>query len=320
MKQLLLCCLVLFCLPSLSFANFSSTDCPLLDGYFGDDGKPRDENDLDNAWSSLFDGGEWSPEAAALEIYPKENIQQALENLKGYCCQQGYKKDGFCKSVNVDAPRWAESRFLYDHLIDVGFRHLDGITKESYRYPLMADPDPQGNKRRTEIAKKALDPNGAIPLDIVNTFEEYRYDAEDGTKKPSIARIQHIDTNSNFEQAMTKYAWDNYKDFGLASKYYIACYSALFLNPAKAKNGTKKSTYEGCRRLANERINKEVTYVKVLEIEQGAHMLQKNIANYTAEYFVQNRMVNLVDKRGNLGTMFNYLARKTQGTHNCSSG
>jgi hypothetical protein len=63
------------------------------------------------------------------KVLPSIAFKQALTNLKAYCCLNGDRLS--CSSgekENLPTKYFPESIYLFDHLIDVAMRRLDGIT------------------------------------------------------------------------------------------------------------------------------------------------------------------------------------------------
>jgi len=254
-------------------------------------------------------------------VYPKENVIQAIYNLRGYCCQEGYLKQDkwICtKNIDIEKGTWPQSRYLYDHIIDVWFRNLDWFKDKLHAN--MAEPEEKAVKRRDKINELAVDAEGSMPLQIVKSFEDARYDPA-GWSDQSSVRIISVDRTQDISDWIENFAGKvKRSEMWLASKYYATCYIWLFLNPEIKKNGSKKSSYLQCRALANNRISKESGLVKVISIEQWAAMLANNLSIYTSDYFVQQGLMRLLDKVGRFGSDVNYLQQKAQGTHECSGG
>ena len=92
-------------------------------------------NDYGNCRNLPFPDSEYS-------IYNKELTSIARNNLRSYCCKN--KKtliiDSEIQCKNTLSETYVDSPRLYDHLIDVGMRYLDGDEKLQY-------PDPISNKK-----------------------------------------------------------------------------------------------------------------------------------------------------------------------------
>lgn len=92
-----------------------------------------------------------------LNVLPAEAFKRALINLKSYCCTQvNFKVSCSANDIQNIKPPYPESAFLFDHLIDVAMRRLDGDKKLAYGL----DPDPTALERRQKIAEIAGSANG----------------------------------------------------------------------------------------------------------------------------------------------------------------
>jgi hypothetical protein len=111
------------------------------------------------------------------KIYPYDNIKVAVNNLRSYCCKVQDEKS-LCKSSNNtredESTTYAYSNKLYDHLIDVGFRALDGDPDLYHQEPLLQLGDKNGAQRYTAMTELATNVNGAIPLKIRKDYGTYR--------------------------------------------------------------------------------------------------------------------------------------------------
>lgn len=312
--------LVSFFFSGVSFAD-SDTDCPLVELYYDSEGNVR--KGTDNSWNVLLENGNTELKSILDTAYPRENVIQAIYNLRWYCCQTQYLKidQWICtKNINIKNWKWAESRFLYDHIIDVWFRHLDGVTDENYVYENMAEPDEKAKEWREKINKLAVDAEWAIPGQIVQEFEKAWYNPNSSTANQSPVNIVTIDRTQAITKGLKKISGSTWDEMWLASKYYATCYIGLFLNPSITQNWSKLSSYLSCRNIANDRISKEAGFVKVISIEQWAQLLSTNLSIYTSKYFVQEWLMRVLDKVWRLGSSFNYLQQKAQGTAQCSMG
>lgn len=103
-------------------------------------------------------------------VLPKEAFKKALINLKAHCCTKEIKKScssGDIKNIQLPYP---ESAFLFDHLLDVAMRRLDGITGLAYNL----SPDPTALERRTKITEMANSANGMPAKAIEDIYIKYR--------------------------------------------------------------------------------------------------------------------------------------------------
>ena len=104
-----------------------------------------------------------------------EIVVQAQEKAKTIMQQtQAQEKDIMdktmtnAKQLRDDADQYANQ--VFDHLIDVGFRYLDGVKSLQYEGAAL---DKKGTERREKINAYGENPNGAIPLAIMNDYTTY---------------------------------------------------------------------------------------------------------------------------------------------------
>lgn len=134
---------------------------------------------------------------------PKEAFTQALNNLKAYCCSQN--KITCTSEEKAQLPkekRYPASIYLFDHLVDISMRRLDGI--EQLAYGLVVDP--VGKARREYITQAANNINGTQAKEIQEMYENYR---SIDTKK--INKLSEVKNNYATEK------------LSLAEKYNMLC-------------------------------------------------------------------------------------------------
>ena len=95
-------------------------------------------------------------------------------------------------------PKRAESRFLYDQLVTVGFQRLDAL----YDQDIVPINEVKATEWREKITELATAPDGAIPLEIVSSFDKYRYDTATESVNSSPIRIIHIDKTQNIDEGI----------------------------------------------------------------------------------------------------------------------
>lgn len=218
-------------------------------------------------------------------IYPKELITVAQNNLKQYCCT--YKKPYLtveqseqCKEqisdYYVDSPR------LYDHLIDVGMRYLDGDSNLQYA---QAPLDTKWKERREWVTEYGNTPTGRVPLELTNKYTTYRgtmiedFDILDSSKTCESRKIQ-FETYNNTRDTLS-----------LAKKYFILCE----LNSCMV-NGQKNNRISACQSLVTERIIGERNYVQWLLLHQGTLALATNFEAYALGHINHDKFTKLLEK------------------------
>ena len=137
---------------------------------------------------------------------PTEAFKQALTNLKAYCCSMVIP--GSCTQAekdNLPKDYYPESAYLFDHLVDVAMRRLDGIQTLAYNL----EPDPTGKARREHITKTADDTNGVQASTIQKTYTGYR--------------TLHIDFTKNLDKVIEEYPKNDITTLSLEDKYNTLC-------------------------------------------------------------------------------------------------
>ncbi|MEI8091153.1 MAG: hypothetical protein WCG98_02655 [bacterium] len=128
-KITLLTSVVVLCFGGYSFAH----DCKLA-SEITDTSETTTYNFINKLAGVNFEG-----------IMPQVAVAKAVENLKKYCCVSKIIDESFCKNFKDDTEQlYPQSAYLYDHLLDVAFRRLDGRADLAYGL----SPDKDGEARR----------------------------------------------------------------------------------------------------------------------------------------------------------------------------
>lgn len=139
-------------------------------------------------------------------VIPKTAYEKALIHLKAYCCNQ---KQILCSKEETDSlPKektYPASPYLFDHLIDITMRRLDGIQELVYGL----DVDPAGLARRNLITKAANEINGEQAKTIKKEYTAYW--------------TLHKKTTKNLTWVTTNYNSENSDNFSLGDKYNSLC-------------------------------------------------------------------------------------------------
>ena len=103
-------------------------------------------------------------------VVPTEAFRQALINLKAYCCSQILS---CTKAEKNNLPtKYPASAYLFDHLIDITMRRLDGIPSLAYG---LKSVDPTALIRRNKITEIAnsVPPNTPQAKEIEALYKNY---------------------------------------------------------------------------------------------------------------------------------------------------
>jgi len=139
-------------------------------------------------------------------VIPEKAYKQALIHLKAYCCNQ---KQILCSKEETDnLPKekmYPASPYLFDHLIDITMRRLDGIQELAYGLEV----DTAGLARRKMITDAANDINGEQAKTIKDAYTAYW--------------TLHKKTTKNLTWVTINYNSQNSENFSLGDKYNSLC-------------------------------------------------------------------------------------------------
>lgn len=227
-------------------------------------------------------------------LYPDAAFNQALMNLKAYCCESNafaLDTEEVCsKDRDYFVDDYPESDYLYDHLIDIALRRLDA---SSDMYWL--DPDPKGLEWRNYISKKigeSSDPWFALAMEKKYkeywqmTTNEYTPYVWSWTNKMSAQEIFELSTqypNANLYQRYIETC-------GIAAQVYMAYAENT---PVNSKAIIKSSGYGYCKDMVNQRISDEILYTKTQMSDKSSKLLQSSVEAYLTNYFAKNKLMHL---------------------------
>ena len=237
----------------LFFISFSFSLCPQVTKWW--DCWLVQLEDIDGAVSKI--------PLDDFKIVTKDDIKTALNHLIEYCkC---------CSEWKCSTYRWAESPFLFDQLVDIVFRKLDGIEDLSY-----VKVDDDAKNWRNYMDKIAESPDWYKPEDINKQFLKYR-------------------------------AWN----WILYKKYLYACDEiaktikhSLWLVPWNTISEKSKTSfsywksllYTNCIYLFKNRYNKEYNLVKYYMIRKWNQMLANYWTDYVSKDFIDKQWQRLLEK------------------------
>lgn len=242
-------------------------------------------------------------------IYPVKLIQTAQKNHRNYCCKYHstvtpVAMDNYCLANKTDD--YLDSPWLYDHLVDVGFRYLDGVPDLQYDD---TPTDRKGTEWREKITEVWSNPNGTIPLSIMSQYKEYRWDRSKG---PEIVQSQ-TQTCPDSVVRFVKYNEDR-ETLPLSQKYFVICE----LSSCMASN-EKNAHLSFCQNLALERTIQEDTYVQGVIVYQGEQAIQTSFNSYARSYMNHNRLPALLEKIVTMAKWFWFVDSKVpEMTRMCS--
>jgi len=97
---------------------------------------------------------------AAEDIFPQDAIDRATKNLRSYCCEQNILRDTptvqICDDSDMPPDKYfPQSAYLFDHIVDIMLRRLDG--NDDLIYPDVA-LDEDGAQWRLDVRTYANTP------------------------------------------------------------------------------------------------------------------------------------------------------------------
>lgn len=263
-------------------AAFDVNDCRIVANWV-DRALAVFQDDIKSQWPTLVD---------------EKVIGQALQNLSNSC----NGKVG-----------WAESNYIFDHLIDLSFRKLDAYTDSTLRYNLDADTKwKEWQKIVTDLANPA---NNAKPEQVIQAFSSYW---------PATEQNWTIYTLSNTCNIQ------NTNQLSLYWRYKATCLIAKCLSEKKAlvSQTTTDNTSANllldndqiCDTLSENRYQSEVSYMRQLVARVWIRTINNLVEQYTKNYFVWNRRENLYEQFTSFNQNLTFVNRKIQeGTPVCSA-
>lgn len=236
-------------------------------------------------------------------IYPHEAAKKAIDNLITYCCEKklGKISKDICDKVPVTQQKWPESAFLYDHLIDVGLRRLNGIKKDAYNLEKM---DLKGVERRTWIQDQAKKTDGVTAKVISDEYKKFR------TLTPRANLTEK--TVKDYEKIY------NTNEVSLADKYNNLCRIALQMNNRTVTNVSTRN-YKDCQKMVSNRMNKEDLFVRTLLIQKSNKQLIDSMRNTTDKQFTQNKLMPLQTAIGQMKDLFFTRTKQAPVCKNCQN-
>jgi hypothetical protein len=239
-------------------------------------------------------------------IYPEKLIEIAQKHLLAFCCsnkKEYLTNQNICKNITSDT--YVDSPRLYDHLIDLGMRYLDGDS--NLQYP-QAPLDKQGEERRKWVTEYGK-PTGWIPLELQTKYTQYRW--------TMIEDFDIIDSTKDCEKRDVKFAeYNTNRDtLSLAKKYFVLCE----LNSCMV-DGEKNNRISACQSLVTERIIGERNYVQWLLLHQSTLALSTNFEAYALWYINHDKFMKLLEKIVMMSKWFGFVNNKVnEMTKTCSA-
>lgn len=235
-------------------------------------------------------------------VMPAKAISQALVNLKKACCmsQEMSNKETYCKGY-INSEKYPNSLFLYDQLLDIWLRRLDGNTDLAYG----VEPDPKGLERREFITNAAEDKDGAVTAKTV-------------LEKRDTDRTRKKIYTDNRTEIQFKDTIQNYGEQTLADKYYNTCNVVGYVYEQLRADETKTIDITTCQSLINKRIADESTYTRVVMIKKSNELLHNTIQAYMQKYFIEDKMMTLMVLINKVKSLFSTMVQQAPTLQKCT--
>lgn len=266
-------------------------------------------------------------------ILPDDAMSKVYENLRFSCCKMWSLTDKQCKNYDSNAI-FPDSRYLFDHLLDVYMRRLDAKQEDDNWWNLLYGlaPDPVWLEWREFMSEIANNSEGTPPT-IIN--EKYRkfWKWSIFFEKYSGIDIQ-TETNRWLNNIESKA--QTYGDRSLADRYNNACNIIMMMylkiiNPVNNSSWIELygntstiqskllSIYNSCTELVNDRLNAERSYTEAIMQQKWNVFLDDTLNAYLNTYFIENKMSDLRDKIFNRCAMFKEVVKSVSKlVKNCS--
>lgn len=111
-----------------------------------------------------------------LKIFTDKDLKTALRFHQQYCCEHRVG-DEKCEGKLDGKKYYAESPYIFDHLVAVGMRKFDGVEDNCDVLGIdctTADNQKQLIERREAVREIALDTDGSPPAELLELFKKYR--------------------------------------------------------------------------------------------------------------------------------------------------
>lgn len=224
-----------------------------------------------------------------------DDLKIAQNHLRSYCCLENLYRWN-CENLDV----WPESPYWYDHLIDVWLRKLDA----EMMYPGMI-PDPLGKEWREFV--KDIDYKKNVSW-FGEKYKQYRT-----IKQPYLYEL--YETNKDPVSLLWNISW-----YSLHDKYINYCLVAMLmyyqLAPTNHIDIEADGYYGRCFSLVSSRIRQETSLAILISQYNATTLLLDGFTSYT-KYFVENRLMKLLDKLSTLSSLFDILLQQAPLSSYC---
>lgn len=237
-----------------------------------------------------------------LQIYTNDDMGVALSHMKQYCCSANLLAEEACSWVDRAKPYHPQSPYIFDHLMYVGMKKMDGIQEDCDILWISCEPREYQIKPvewRDKINEIGRDTKWYPPGQIMNTYTEYRWDKESYGDKSTPTML---------------------KAYERMCKDAVSIRYAVWV-PETVSNDYKQNTDSLallCEITVQERRAREAAYVRTLQVEKWTKFVVDNLKAYLNEYFINKRMADLVWKYWEMDACFSMVSRYVEKTSQCN--
>lgn len=238
-----------------------------------------------------------------------EGFAQAVTNLKTHCCTKKLITCTEAETKNFPKEeKYPQSDYLFDHLIDITMRRLDGEKTLAYNL----DVDPMAEKRRTIIKDLANKENG-IPASII----QWDFVGYWTLNKKKTRNLEIVLKNYNTTDTWT---------LSMADKYDTVCELSKMLYKELQKDtkviigeyNEPKSFFKKCTNMVKDRVQRESVYVKILMIQKSTQILDESTKAYTKKHFVEEKLMALWSLISKVKDTFQTIIQQSAASKTCS--
>lgn len=231
-------------------------------------------------------------------IFSDDAFNRAVTNLKAYCCDNYPEWINVCNSTD-EVDDYPQSEYLYDHLVDVAFRNLDGF---GWNYWYGLEPDVLWSEWRKFILKESESVTGWVAAKIGKEYDKYW----------KLKWYQYSD------EFLSDY--NNIEKVSLADKYYFVCDIVKNIIDIDSVWRDKLDSiyYDRCVAMAYNRIHDENLYVKTIMISASNQLLRSSFDAYLIKYFVQEKLSLLKMKLVEFVDSFYTIYKQAPVSKSCS--
>jgi len=226
------------------------------------------------------------------DLFPEEAVERTTKNLRSFCCEQNILRNTATTKTcdDADIPSngyFPQSTYLFDHIVDIMLRRLDG--NEDLIYPDVPVYE-IGKQWRDGIRKYSMTPAGVTPIELVNFINTY-------WNAGSVLRLQY--------DRVCKTAYDMYEKVAKNSPWAAAT--------ARIKNS------DICTNMVQDKKNYELLYARTVINLMANQSLRTFMSTNLLDYYANNRLIALQSTITEMVGAFTTVNRfVVEGTRMCS--